>query len=159
MSATVGMLSQYADTTKWKPTLADKDFSRKALQDSAWADVSLVSQDALTLSLTFLAGPSRHCSCLCYVQSFDNRLRPIYCQTWGWHRWPFALDASPHFPARRPGPRLGRLLLHSLGIRQLIEAHQACSVGSDRYSFIKSRRELLQAVLATLPSGNCGDDH
>ena len=39
MSATVGMLTQYADTTKWRPTLASKDASKQALQDTAWADV------------------------------------------------------------------------------------------------------------------------
>lgn len=43
MSATVGMLTQYADTTKWKPTLANRDASKQALQDTAWADVCVAA--------------------------------------------------------------------------------------------------------------------
>jgi len=39
VSATVGMLTQYAEKTTWKATLACRDASKQALQDSAWADV------------------------------------------------------------------------------------------------------------------------
>ena len=34
------MLTQYAESASWKPTFANRDASKKALQDTAWADVS-----------------------------------------------------------------------------------------------------------------------
>lgn len=38
-STTVGLLTSYAEKTKWTPTQASKDANRKAFQDSTWADV------------------------------------------------------------------------------------------------------------------------
>ena len=39
MSATVGYLQAYAEKTRWKPTLGSHDATKKALQDTSWADV------------------------------------------------------------------------------------------------------------------------
>ncbi|KAL9633295.1 MAG: hypothetical protein Q9164_004782, partial [Protoblastenia rupestris] len=44
MSATVGMLQSFAEKTRWKPTSEKTDATKKALQDSSWADVSLLQQ-------------------------------------------------------------------------------------------------------------------
>lgn len=41
MSATMGMIQSYADKSRWKPTAASHDVTKKALQDSSWADVCL----------------------------------------------------------------------------------------------------------------------
>lgn len=38
-SATVDLLTSYAEKSRWTPTQASRDASRKALQDSSWADV------------------------------------------------------------------------------------------------------------------------
>lgn len=39
MSVTVGYLQAYAEKTKWKPTLGSKEFAKKALLETSWADV------------------------------------------------------------------------------------------------------------------------
>ncbi|KAL2053682.1 hypothetical protein ABVK25_005986 [Lepraria finkii] len=38
MSVTVGYLQAYAEKTKWKPTLGSKEFAKKALLETSWAD-------------------------------------------------------------------------------------------------------------------------
>ena len=79
-SATVGLLTSYADKSRWTPTQASRDANRKALQDSSWADVSRLPF-SLRTQLTYATGASRYCSCVRYVQPHDSRFRPLHSET------------------------------------------------------------------------------
>lgn len=104
----------------------------------------------------YLAGASRYRSCLCHVQPYDPRFRPLHSQTCRRRERPLTVDAKTHPSTRWPRSCLGRLLYHTLWLCQLVEAYQASQAGQYRDGLIQPCRQLVQKVLPTLSPSRRG---
>lgn len=89
-----------------------------------------------------------------HVQSLDTLLRAIYSPSKSWRRSGFRLDATTLPPTGRTGPSLGRMLLHSFGVRERSEADQARTHRKYGNSALELGSELVQKVVSSLPAGD-----
>ena len=109
------------------------------------------STSSLDTELMYVAGASRYRSCLCDVQPYDSRFRPLHSQTCRWRERRLTMDATTNPSTRWPRSCLGCLLHYTLRFRQLAEAYQTDQAGQHRNSIVQPCRQLVQEVLPALP--------
>ena len=138
-STTVGLLTSYAEKTRWTPTQASRDANRKAFQDSSWADVCLLRSSSRT-ELISVVGASRYRRRLCYVQSYDSRFCPLHCSACGRRKRRIPVDAKTYPSTRWPRSCLGCLLHYTLRFCQFAQAYQISQAGQHRNSAVQPCR-------------------
>ena len=100
-----------------------------------------------------MLGAPRNRSCLCHVQPYDPCFCSLYRQTWRRRERPFTMDAKTYTSTCWPGSCLGCLFHNTFGLCKLAETNQTSKAGQYRDSIVQPRRQLVQEVLPTLPSG------
>lgn len=157
MSSTVVKLTTYAQNASRRPILDEKE-SKKALEDTSWADVCSIFWLCDEVWLTLLLGPPRNCGHLRFQQSHGPRVCSIYCQTCRWPTRGIPFNAKAFFSTGGARPCVGCFIFHTHGLRQCLETGETGKSRGNRIRVEKPGCQLLQTIVQTLPSSNYSDN-
>lgn len=99
--------------------------AKKALEESSWADVrTMAFFTEISAANQNPKGPPRYCRRFCHEQPYGPCLCSLYREASRRIARTLVAATKALFPTRRPRPRLGRPILHSLRLCQRSQTDQ-----------------------------------